>query len=173
MSLKDENLLNYKVRLGGTPKLVFNDYKKTGLYIPIGVNCTGKCWREQGLTSDICQNWDMNNVYETYTIKDILEIYDKNPFLEAFIMTGMEAFDNFEEMLNLIKVIRSYKNEEIVIFTGYNPNELKDEINILKKFKDIIIKFGRYERDLKPKKDEVGGVTLVTSNQFFKRIEDL
>ena len=49
-----------------------------------------------------------------------------------------------------------------IIYTGYcpNPNEIPKEIGLLKQYKNIIIKFGRYIPNAKSKYDEVLGVEL-------------
>ena len=57
-----------------------------------------------------------------------------------------------------------------MIYTGYYPNEIKQEISILKKYKNIVIKFGRYVPDNDKHFDEVLGVYLASDNQFAERI---
>ena len=44
MSLNEESLLKYKIKIVGEPILVFGDYYKTSMYLPIGHTCNGKCW---------------------------------------------------------------------------------------------------------------------------------
>jgi len=173
MSLKEENLQKYKIKLCGKPEMVLNDYKKTGLYVTIGINCTGKCWKKQGLNSKICQNWEYNNKYSLFSIEEIIKEYYRNPFISCYILTGMEPFDNFEEMLLLISEIRISNDCDIVIYSGYNKEELEKHIETLKKFKNIIIKFGIYAVDLPRIYDDVLGIELISSNQYAKRIEDL
>ena len=60
--------------------------------------------------------------------------------------------------------------DEIIIYTGYYPEEIEEKINKLKQFANIIVKFGRYIPDRPSRYDEVLGVTLISDNQFAKRI---
>ena len=73
----------------------------------------------------------------------------------------------FDEIENLIKLFRD-KNElaTFIIYTGYYPNEILDKINKLKKYKNIIIKFGRYIPNDSPRYDDIIGVELASSNQY-------
>ena len=43
---------------------------------------------------------------------------------------------------------------------------IQGEIEELSHYKNIILKCGRYRTDLKPKFDEVLGITLASSNQY-------
>ena len=47
----------------------------------------------------------------------------------------------FEEVLEFIKQFRKYSNDDIVIYTGYYPEEIQDKIKELIQYKNIIIKF--------------------------------
>ena len=46
-------------------------------------------------------------------------------------------------------------------------------LTYLKKYDNIIIKFGRYLTNQKSKFEPLLGVTLVSDNQYAKRIEDI
>ena len=61
----------------------------------------------------------------------------------------------------------------IVIYTGYYPSEIKEQLKKLFKFNRIIIKFGRYIPNDKPRYDEVLGITLASSNQFAQDISEI
>ena len=60
----------------------------------------------------------------------------------------------------------------IVIYTGYTAEEINDKgyIEELKKYPNIIIKYGRFIPDQKAHFDEVLGVNLQSDNQYAKRI---
>lgn len=173
MSSKEESLQKYKVKLNGEPKLVFNDYKKTSMYLPIGYTCTGKCWKDLGLKESICHNWENNGLYNEYIISELLDMYKNNPFYESVVISGMECMDNFEDMIVFIEEFRLKYEHDIVIFTGYNKNEIKNKIGILKNYKNIIIKMGRYVENSIPNDDVLLGTTLASSNQYAIKIEDL
>ena len=61
-------------------------------------------------------------------------------------------------------------NDDVVIYTGYYPDEIKDALDVLKGFKNIIIKFGRYIPNRQSRYDEILGVTLASDNQYAERI---
>ena len=77
----------------------------------------------------------------------------------------------FEEVKALIKKFRDNGcNDEFVIYTGYNKNEISSQIEVLKQFKNIIVKFGRYVPGQEKHFDDVLGVYLVSPNQRAERI---
>ena len=56
--------------------------------------------------------------------------------------------------------------DDIVIYTGYNKEEIGNKINILKQFPNIIIKFGRFIPGHEKHYDDVLCVELASNNQF-------
>ena len=64
-------------------------------------------------------------------------------------------------------------SDTIVIYTGYYPSEIGDKLKKLFKFKNIIIKFGRFIPNDTPRHDNILGVTLASSNQFAQTIEEI
>ena len=76
----------------------------------------------------------------------------------------------FQELVSFINEFRKVSEDDIVIYTGYYKEELKKEIELLKKYKNIIIKFGRYIPNRKSRYDEVLGITLVSDNQYAEKI---
>ena len=61
-------------------------------------------------------------------------------------------------------------NDDIIIYTGYDKNEIEDQIMILKKYKNIIVKFGRYVPGQQAHFDKVLGVELASDNQYAEKI---
>ena len=61
-------------------------------------------------------------------------------------------------------------NDPIIIYTGYNKEEISIQIEHLKKFQNIYVKFGRYVPNQKEHYDEVLGVKLVSDNQYGEKI---
>lgn len=53
---------------------------------------------------------------------------------------------------------------------GYDRNEIEEHIMILKKYKNIIVKFGRYIPNQKKHFDPVLGVELASDNQHAEKL---
>lgn len=89
---------------------------------------------------------------------------------ESIVFGGLEPLLQFNELVSLISKFREKTEDDIVIYTGYYPSEIEKEIEILKKYKNIIIKFGRYIPNRKSRYDEILGVTLASDNQYAEKI---
>ena len=76
----------------------------------------------------------------------------------------------FDELVELIRRFREETSDDIVIFTGYYENEIKDKIDVLKHFRNIVVKFGRYVPGQEPHLDPVLGVKLANKEQYATRI---
>ena len=86
---------------------------------------------------------------------------------------GLEPFDTFDELHDFIWKFRQLSLDTIVIYTGYYPSEITEQLKKLFKFKNIIIKFGRFIPNDKTRYDQVLEVTLSSSNQFAQTIEEI
>ena len=134
--------------------------------------CTFKCNKDAGKI--VCHNYIFkdSNVVEM-SCDEIVERYIGNPLSEALVMQGLEPFDSFDELYSLIYKFTEASKDDIVIYTGYNKEEIEDQIkdlcSIIESNK-LIIKFGRFIPDDKPVFDEVLGVELQSSNQYAKVI---
>ena len=148
----------------------FQDYKKPSMMIAT-CQCDRKCLNELGLDISICQNSNLvkQNTKEILN-HNIVQRYLKNPITKAIVMGGLEPFLQFDEMNNLIHKFRDYTDDDIVIYTGYYPEESQKQITILQQYKNIIIKFGRYNPNYNKQFDKILGVELATSNQFALKI---
>lgn len=150
----------------------FVNYKVPSMFIATAT-CSFKCDKEYGST--ICQNSELVK-QPTHNIVDdfIVERYVSNPITGAIVFGGLEPFDQFNDMCCLINKFRNHFLsciDPIVIYTGYNKDEIKDEIVFLKEtYNDIIIKFGRYIPGQQPHYDPVLGVYLASDNQYAERI---
>lgn len=142
----------------------FVNYKKVSMTI-IFPYCTFKCGTEY------CQNSSLAKEKEfDLDIKNIVYRYLKNPIPEAIVMQGLEPFDSWNDLYELIKMIRESTSDDIIIYTGYYENEIEDYLKELKQYPNIIVKFGRYIPNQKPHFDEVLGVELASDNQYAKVI---
>lgn len=148
----------------------FINYKKASMFIGT-CYCNWKCCKENNLPITICQNHLIDNQKNIeISNEDIYKRYSDNPITSAIVIGGLEPFLQFDEIYELIKYIREYSYDDIVIYTGYYPNELEDEIKELKSFINIIIKFGRYIPNNSPHYDDVLGINLISDNQFAIKI---
>lgn len=146
----------------------FANYKKACLFICFP-NCSFKCERESGVAC--CQN---SNLAKSPNIsiepKEIIQRYVSNPITSAIVIGGLEPFDDWNELLILVKLFRESTSDDIVIYTGYYEDEIQDKIECLKQYKNIIVKFGRFIPNSKNRFDDVLGVELASENQYAKRI---
>ena len=85
-------------------------------------------------------------------------------------MQGLEPFDSWSDLLELIKKLRCFVDDDIVIYTGYYKDEIADKIHVLSEYKNIIVKFGRQIPNQEKHYDEVLGVYLASDNQYAENI---
>lgn len=145
----------------------FVNYKKASMYIAFP-NCSFKCGEGLCQNSSLAKQPKVEINYDAITSR-----YLKNKYTNAIVFAGLEPFDTFHEMWNLIWEFRIFTDDDIVIYTGYNKDEVEDKICKLKEtewFRNIIIKFGRYIPNQEPHYDEVLGVNLASDNQYAERI---
>jgi organic radical activating enzyme len=149
----------------------FQDYKKASMFIAFP-KCDFKCFQELGLEISGCQNYGILKMPDIkIKIDKVFERYVKNPITEAVILGGLEPFFNFDEVYNLISYFRQKNcNDDFVIYTGYYPNEVENYVEKFKKFKNIIIKFGRFIPKSASVFDKILGVKLASKNQFAEKI---
>lgn len=146
----------------------FINYKKPSMFI-ITPTCNFKCCTEAG--NNICQNMSLvkqSNI-EISNI-DIVTKYINNPITKAIVFGGLEPFDSWDDMFEIIHMIRHLCEDDIVIYTGYNKEEIIDKVNLLKNFKNIIIKYGRFIPNQEKHYDEILGVELASTNQWAEKI---
>ena len=150
----------------------FINYKKPSMFIG-SCKCTWKCCIEGGFDKTVCQNSSLAKQPDiNFSDEFIFQRYITNPITKSIVIGGLEPFLQFEEVLSLISYFRSNNcNDDFVIYTGYTEEEIQTEINQLKQFPNIIIKFGRFiPNETKQHYDEVLGIELASHNQYGKRI---
>lgn len=147
----------------------FVNYKKPAMFIATS-KCSFKCEKECGVVG-MCQNHPLAAAPEMeLSDEKIIKRFLSNDISKAVVFGGLEPFDQFEELFLLIKRFREKTNDDVVIYTGYNENEIKRQVEELRQFKNIIIKFGRYIPNQSPHYDELLGIELASNNQYAKRI---
>ena len=145
----------------------FTNYKKPSMFVAFP-RCSWKCEKECG--KRVCQNGALAaapdiEVYATSLVGRYLE----NPITKAVVIGGLEPMDSFSELEDFILTFRLWSNDDVVIYTGYTEEEIKNKIERLKLYSPIVIKFGRYIPDMKPHFDDELGVCLASDNQYAKR----
>ena len=149
----DEDFINYKL-----PSMVIE--------MPF---CSFKCDKECG--EKICQNSALIKVPNIdINITTLARRYMNNPISKAIVFQGLEPFDSIKDLYDFIKTFRYYSKDPIIIYTGYNEQEILEHIEYLSAFGNIIIKFGRFIPNKPHKFDEVLGVELASDNQYAKFI---
>ena len=146
----------------------FTSYKKPSMVIGFP-SCTFKCEGECG--QKMCQNSALATAPDIYIDRrDIVNRYLTNPITKAVIMAGLEPFDSWENLSDLIIEFRQHTDDDIVIYTGYKKEEISYAADWLHLFPNIIVKFGRFIPNQQPHYDEVLGVKLASDNQYAERV---
>lgn len=148
----------------------FVNYKYPCMYICTAY-CDFKCDRENG--TSICQNEKM---FQQKTIDldtdKIIQRFLNNPITNSIVFSGLEPFNQFEELFDFIMKLRlSYHcNDTIIIYTGFYKEEIEDQIQKLRQFPNIIVKFGRFIPNQKSHYDILLGINLASDNQYAEYI---
>lgn len=146
----------------------FSNYKKPSMFIAFPT-CSFKCEKECG--SQVCQNSELAkspNIEISYD--NIIKKYLNNNITEAIVFGGLEPFDSLKDLYLLVNAFRLYTNDDIVIYTGYYPDEITKQIEQLKQYPNIIIKFGRFIPNQEHHIDEILEVKLASPNQYAVKI---
>ena len=105
----------------------FSNYKEPAMFIGT-VSCDGKCCKEAGIPMSVCQN-DAWRESATICISNnqICERYVRNPITKAMVFGGLEPFEQFEEVFNvigkLIATIKKANNNQKQQTNGSSPEE--------------------------------------------------
>lgn len=148
----------------------FVNYKKPAMFISSS-SCSFKCDKENGC--QLCQNMALAFApIKEISSENLIQRYLNNPISHAIVFGGLEPLDSFEEIINFIELLRvKYQcQDDVVIYTGYNYDEIVKYIAILCNYSNIIIKFGRFRPNQQKHFDEVLGVYLASNNQYAKKI---
>lgn len=148
----------------------FVNYKKCSMFLGT-TSCNWKCCKESNIPCSVCQNYPWsNNPIKEFNNKDIINMYLKDGLEESIVFGGLEPMLQFQELVSFIDEFRKVSEDDIVIYTGYYKNEIEKEIDILKTYKNIIIKFGRYIPNRNSRYDDILGITLISDNQYAEKI---
>lgn len=146
----------------------FVNYKKPSMLIGFPY-CSWKCDKECGM--QVCQNSALATaISKNIGVKTIVNRYINNPITSSIVCGGLEPFDTWDDLYELITYMRVSTQDDIVIYTGYYREEIEEYIDKLRVFPNIIIKFGRYIPDQEKHYDKELGVYLASNNQYSERI---
>lgn len=153
--LRDEDFLQYKL-----PSML--------VAFP---SCTFKCEKDCNCKR-MCQNGALANAPNIeISEKAIVDRYLKNPISKALVCGGLEPFDTYTQLLELLTEFRCNSDDPIIIYTGFYKEEIKEKLDYIIKFiPNVIIKFGRYIPNQEPHYDAVLGVYLASPNQVAEKI---
>lgn len=142
----------------------FANYRKPSMYIAFP-RCSFKCGGALCQNSALAQQQD----YEV-SVYNLVVRYINNPITKAIVCAGLDPMDSFDDLKSLVACTRAMSQDDIVIYTGYNEEEITEQVKWLSAFPNIIIKFGRYIPNSEQVYDEVLGVMLASNNQYSRRI---
>lgn len=151
----DEDLVNYKI-----PSMSISTS-----------TCSFKCDKEAGCSC--CQNSELaKSPNVDVSASWVIERYLSNPITHAIVFAGLEPFDQFNDVRFFVWMLRkTYEcDDDVVIYTGYNKDEVAAEIEELKKYPNIVIKFGRFIPNSQTVFDPELQVILASDNQYAERI---
>lgn len=144
----------------------FNNYRLPSMILGFPY-CTFKC------SECLCQNSILAK-YENKecNVDELIQRYLNNHLTKAVVMGGLEPLDSFEDIKDFLNKLRwDYKcNDTVVIYTGYEREEIEDKIRLLSYYPNVIIKIGRYLPNQERHFDEVLGVYLASDNQYAVKI---
>ncbi|MBE6069949.1 MAG: 4Fe-4S cluster-binding domain-containing protein [Clostridium lundense] len=146
----------------------FVNYKKVCMTIEMPY-CSFKCDKECGM--QVCQNSALataNNV--EVEINNLVNRYINNDISKAVCFQGLEPMDSYNDLIMFISAFREQCDDDIVIYTGYKYDEIKENIDyIAKRYKNIIVKFGRFIPNQESHYDKTLEVTLASPNQYAEK----
>jgi len=147
----------------------FANYKVPALFLGFP-SCTFKCERECG--AQFCQNSCLVRQPDiNVSVESVVDRYLNNLISSAIVCGGLEPLDSFDDLLALVRALRSRGClDDIVIYTGYNKEEVVEKIQQLAEYQNIIVKFGRFRPNEEKHWDAVLGVYLASKNQYAERI---
>ena len=150
----------------------FAEYKLPHMLVAFP-HCSFKCDRENG--NQVCQNWELAKAPRiTVEAEDVAARYVSNDLTKAVVFAGLEPFDSYTDVLSLLEELRSKNGcyDDVVIYTGYKPEEVSDRFEKLASYKNVLVKFGRFVPGDKPHYDDALGINLASDNQFSRWVNE-
>jgi hypothetical protein len=155
------------MKVKGVVEEDFVNYRLPSMYI-VFPTCSFKCDKENG--NRICQNSALVREKDIeVSCGRLVQRYMDNPISRAIVMAGLEPFDSFDDLFDLIEEFRKVTNDDIVIYTGYKEEEINEMVAAVTVYPNIIIKFGRFIPNDEGYFNEELGVHLASKNQYTVR----
>lgn len=154
------------------------DYKEVAMLISARF-CDWKCCRDAGY--EICQNSEVARRKDIDIPNEVIcERYLKNKVSRAIIFGGLEPMFQILDILDILELLRKkyHCNDTVIVYTGYEKEEILPQITALSDYKNVIVKYGRYVPENVPENvpgnvphyDPILGVVLASSNQWAEKI---
>lgn len=154
------------MKLKGIIDCDFTNYKQPVITLEFPT-CDFKCDKLNGC--QVCQNSALAKEPNIdIPLEKIWMLYNENPLTKGFCLQGLEPLDSIDDLLTFIYFIRKIHNCEdpIIIYTGYEKEEVTKFIYQITQYKNIIIKWGRFIIDRPTRYDAILGVRLASNNQY-------
>ena len=157
-----------EITIKGIVEEDFTQYKECSMVVMFPT-CSFKCEIEAGCK--MCQNSELTRSKNiTVSTQRIIDRFTNNPISKALVLSGLEPFDSYEDMIKLVQDFRKQCSNTIVIYSGYTKDELSDRIPILHDLDNVVIKYGRYIPNQSKHFDDCLGVYLASDNQYAENV---
>lgn len=159
------------MRVKGIIEEDFANYKVPSMFINTCF-CDFKCCTELDMDIGVCQNAPLAQSPIKEISDDVIyKHFESNPITKAVVVGGMEPMMQIDEIISLISMFRQNRDwSTFVIYTGYYPQEIENELALLRPLGNIVVKFGRFIPNKPSRHDDVLGINLSSDNQFAERI---
>ncbi len=159
------------MRVKGIIEEDFANYKVPSMFINTCF-CDFKCCTELDMDIGVCQNAPLAQSPIKEISDDVIyKHFESNPITKAVVVGGMEPMMQIDEIISLISLFRQNGDwSTFVVYTGYYPQEIENELALLRPLGNIVVKFGRFIPNKPSRHDDVLGINLSSDNQFAERI---
>lgn len=159
------------MRVKGIIEEDFANYKVPSMFINTCF-CDFKCCTELDMDIGVCQNAPLAQSPIKEISDDVIyKHFESNPITKAVVVGGMEPMMQIDEIISLISLFRQNGDwSTFVVYTGYYPQEIENELALLRPLGNIVVKFGRFIPNKPSRHDDVLGINLSSDNQFADRI---
>ena len=157
-----------QIRLKGVIHEDYVNYKEPSMVL-LFPHCSFKCDNENG--TQLCHGRGLSLEKDiNVEIDSLIDKYLENDLTHAIVCSGLDPMDSFAQLKEFIRRLRLKTDDMVIIYTGYKNDEIELEVDELKEYPNIIVKFGRFKPGYDSHKDPVLGVDLASPNQYAVKI---